>query len=304
MVSVRKILFSVFCGVLSLLIIVGILGLMQFRLTSEYNSIIEQGGKILFQFNMVREHITQSMLEENWDELESDLRGIDALNSDLTSLLDSNLLPNEYKLAIINQVDLPGLVLLVRKLKLAVINDKRRLSIQLHNHMRLMSDQLIRFDRVLAGEMKAGLVRFQNSAISVLVVIVACISLLLLFLYQKGFMPLIRLSTQLQSMQESGTLEVDAKACREVADLTEGINTALLHGRKVGSDAVHEEISPENMNSFSNHLNGIINYAQLLIDDDKLAASDAENITILEKILSSGEVLTSLIHEKQMKEEL
>lgn len=301
MISVRKLLFSVFCGILALLIFVGILGLMQFRLTDDYNRVIEQGGKILFRFNMVREHITQAMLEKNWQNLETGTKGIETLNSDLTNLLDNSLIPKEYKIAIINQVDLPGIVLLNRRL--LTEPDKKQLSFELHGQLRIMSDQLMRFDRVLAAEMKAQLVRFQNVAIGVLTVIVAAISMLLLFLYQKGFAPLISLSKQLRTQDDMTYLQPDPKACREVRELTDQVNTMLKASHAVRNDGEkNNELSPEKFNDFNNQLNGIINYAQLLIDEEQQGVTDAKNVTILEKILSSGEVMTSILQDKRIKE--
>ncbi len=297
MISVRKILFSVFCGVLTLLIMVGLIGLLQLRLTNDYNQIIEKGGTILFQFNMVREHITRSMLEENWEKLNTELDSIDTLHTKLTTLLDSSLIPNEYKLALINQVDLPGIVMLSRQLL-----DKpgeQAVVLKLQDHLRLMSDQLMRFDRVLINEMKTQQVRFQNIAIGVLTIITAGISLMLLFLYQKAFAPLIRLSRRLHGTGQPESLPVDPKACREIGKLTTQVNHLLQNGRATSSEEENPMFSPEKMNSFSNHLNGIINYTQLLIDEGQLGQSDKENKTILAKILSSGETMTSLLHEKK-----
>ncbi|WP_028583685.1 hypothetical protein [Desulfogranum mediterraneum] len=301
MISVRRIIFSVFCGIFMLLILVGMLGVMQFRLTDDYNRVIAQGGNILFQFNLVREQITRSMLEENWQALESSTRGIEALNSDLSTLLDSSLIPKEYKIALINQVDLPGIILLNRRLVGEA--DKEQWSFKLHDQLRLMSDQLIRFDRVLAAEMKTQLVRFQNLAIGVLTVIVAVISLLLLVLYQKGFAPLIKLSSQLHSQKKLQPLPPDPRACREIRELTQQLNRVILAGEQGQVVANGPGFSPDKINNFSNQLNGIINYTQLLIDEERQGAAAAEKVPILEKILSSGEIMTSILHEQQLKDE-
>ena len=62
MISLRKVLFSVFGAVAALLAIVVILGLLQYRFTREYDSIIYQGEKILFRFHSLREHLTRIMI--------------------------------------------------------------------------------------------------------------------------------------------------------------------------------------------------------------------------------------------------
>lgn len=302
MISVRKLILSVFCGIFALLIFVGILALMQYRMADEYNRVITQGGKILFQFNVVKEQISQSLLEKNWQELRNSTRGIEALNSDLDNLLHNNLIPKEYKIAIVNQVDLPGIVLLSGRLLSEP--DKQQFSIKLYDQLRLMSDQLMRFDRVLYGEMKAQLIRFQNLAIGVLTVIVATISLLLFFLYQKGFAPMLELSKKLLHHKARISLQPAPGACKEIQELTNQINKVLLNGYKENSMDGSGGFTPESMNIFSNQLNGIINYAQLLIDEKQQGVSGANNITILEKIISSGEIITSVLQEKHIKGEL
>ena len=65
MISLRKTLFTVFYAVAALLTLVVVLGLLQYRFTHEYDTIIYQGEKILFRFDTLREHLTRSMLSGN-----------------------------------------------------------------------------------------------------------------------------------------------------------------------------------------------------------------------------------------------
>ena len=112
MVSLRKILFTIFCTVAGLLTLVIVLGLLQYRFTHEYDTIIYQGEKILFRFDTLREHLTRSMLSGNVQNIQDATTKIDALNADLTRLLENPLVPGEYKLALINQVDIPRIAAL------------------------------------------------------------------------------------------------------------------------------------------------------------------------------------------------
>lgn len=299
MVSLRKILFSVFCAVGALLALVVVLGLLQYRFTHEYDTIIYQGEKILFRFDTLRELLTRSMLAGTTADVEDVAGKIDALNVDLNRLLENPLVPGEYKLALINQVDLPGMALLARKV--AQDPEDGKTVLQLHDQLRSLADNLLQFDRVLTSQMKTRLIRFQGLAIGALTLIIASVSLLVLFLYQKALMPLITLDQYLQQTNLRDPLPVDTKACREIAELTEKINELILEG--VYSASRSEDgrgrfsFSPQELNSLSNALNGIMNYTQLLIDENE-KDQDEELLGLLLKIRDSSEKMGSIVQNK------
>lgn len=299
MLSLRKILYTVFCAVGALLALVVVLGLLQYRFTHEYDTIIYQGEKILFRFDTLRELLTRSMLAGTSTDVEDVAGKIDALNIDLNRLLENPLVPGEYKLALINQVDLPGMALLARKVAQEPGDSKTVL--QLHDQLRSLADNLMQFDRVLTSQMKTRLIRFQGLAIGALTLIIASVSLLVLFLYQKALMPLITLDQYLQQTNLSDPLPVDAHACREIAELTEKINELILEGVYAASRSEDGRgrfsFSPQELNSLSNALNGIMNYTQLLIDESE-KDQDEELLKLLLKIRDASEKMGSIVQNK------
>jgi hypothetical protein len=299
MISLRKILFSVFCAVAALLTMVVLLGLLQYRFTHDYDTIIYQGEKILFRFDTLRELLTRSMLAGTTADVEDVAGKIDAMNVDLNRLLENPLIPGEYKLALINQVDLPGMALLARKV--AQDPEDSKTVLQLHDQLRSLADNLMQFHRVLTGQMKTRLIRFQGLAIGALTLIIASVSLLVLFLYQKALMPLISLGKSLQQTSLREPLPVDAKACREIAELTEKINELILEGAYAASRSEDGRgrfsFSPQELNSLSNSLNGIMNYTQLVIDECE-KNQEEELLEILLKIRDSSEKMGSLVQNK------
>ncbi|MHB8811202.1 MAG: hypothetical protein ACYC9M_14500 [Desulfobulbaceae bacterium] len=299
MLSLRKILYTVFCAVGALLALVVVLGLLQYRFTHEYDTIIYQGEKILFRFDTLRELLTRSMLAGTSTDVEDVAGKIDALNVDLNRLLENPLVPGEYKLALINQVDLPGMALLARKVAQEPGDSKTVL--QLHDQLRSLADNLMQFDRVLTSQMKTRLIRFQGLAIGALTLIIASVSLLVLFLYQKALMPLITLDQYLQQTNLSDPLPVDANACREIAELTEKINELILEGVYVASRSEDGRgrfsFSPQELNNLSNALNGIMNYTQLLLDESE-KNQDEELLKLLLKIRDASEKMGSIVQNK------
>jgi hypothetical protein len=299
MVSLRKTLFTVFYAVAALLTLVVVLGLLQYRFTHEYDTIIYQGEKILFRFDTLREHLTRSMLSGNMQNIKDATSKIDALNTDVTRLLENSLVPGEFKLALINQVDIPGIAVLANEV--AANPEDHDVKLQLHDQLRILADNLLQFDRVVTGQMKTRLVRFQGLAIGALTFIIASVSLLILFLYQKALVPLMTLAQQLQQPNLRDPLPVDQKSCREIADLTEHINSMIVEGAYAASrsDEGHGRfsLSPQELNKLSNHLTGIINYTQLLIDEGQ-QSGDEENLELLGKVRENGERMGDILQKK------
>ena len=299
MLSLRKILYSVFFAVAALLALVVILGLLQYRYTREYDTIIYQGEKLLFRFDTLRELLTRNMISGTVSDAEASASRVDALNSDFSRLLENTLVPGEYKLALINQVDLAGIALLARKV--SENPQDRKTALELHDQLRKLSENLMQFDRVLSGQMKSRLVRFQGLAIGALTFIIASVSLLVLFLYQKALIPLIALARYLENPDPESPLEVDPKSCKEIAELTSQVNLMIAEGAYV---AVHGEegkgfftLSPKELNNLSNYLTGIINYNQLLIDQSE-EYDDVESLELLNKVRETGERMSLILSNK------
>lgn len=299
MISLRKTLFTVFYAVAALLTLVVVLGLLQYRFTHEYDTIIYQGEKILFRFDTLREHLTRSMLSGNVQNIQDATAKIDALNTDVTRLLENSLVPGEYKLALINQVDIPGIAVLATEV--AENPDDPKIKVQLHDQLRILADNLAQFDRVVTGQMRTRLVRFQGLAIGALTFIIASVSLLILFLYQKALVPLLKLAQQLQQTNFRDPLPVDQKSCKEVAELTEQINQMIIEGAYAASRSDSGDgrfsLSPQELNKLSNHLAGIINYTQLLLDELE-QSGDEESLELLSKVRDNGEHMGDILQKK------
>jgi hypothetical protein len=301
MVSLRKTLFTVFffCILAALLTLVVVLGLLQYRFTHEYDTIIYQGEKILFRFDTLQEHLTRSMLSGNVQNIKDATARIDTLNTDLTRLLENSLVPSEYKLALINQVDIPRIAVLA--IEVTENPEDSKIALQLHDQLRVLADNLMQFDRVLTGQMRTRLIRFQGLAIGALTFIIASVSLLVLFLYQKALVPLISLAQHLQQPNLRDPIQVDSKSCREIAELTEHINLMIIEGAYAASRSDESSgrysLSPQELNKINNHLTGIINYTQLLIDEGQ-QDGDEESLEMLAKVRENGERMGSILQKK------
>ena len=75
-----------------------LLGSRQYRSHKEFEAVIQQNEKIIFQFATIREHITESLLENRPQELNNITSDIESLNINISQVLQKPIIPNEYRL--------------------------------------------------------------------------------------------------------------------------------------------------------------------------------------------------------------
>lgn len=287
-------------GVAVLLIFVIILSVRQYQLTERYNTIITQSENVIFQFSTIREQITTSLIEKDWEKIVSAADQLKNLNSTLARLQENSLIPGEYRLDMAKQVDLSGLV--ISSKEILSINDKIAHSRSLQNKMRILAEYLLQFDRIIVSQMRAKVVQFQTIMIGALGAVICLISFSLILLYKKTILPLLRLSEQTGDPEilVSG-FSYDSNACAEVAELTDSVNELIAMKRQANGNEEtirhHDEKLARIINESTNLSNGIINYAQLLADSYREVEAGEEETKILYSIITAAERIAQLNKE-------
>jgi hypothetical protein len=298
MYSLKKTGYLSFSSVACLLILVMLLGIRQYQLTGQYNKIIIQSEESIFQFAAIREQITASLIEKNWDKVVAASRDLKDLNSALMRLQENELIPAEYKLDMAKQVDLSGLAISSKNIIAA--EDKVTYSLNLQRQTRTLADYLQQFDRIIVSQMRAKLVHFQTIMIGALGSIICIISFSLILLYQKTLLPLVYLSEQ--AKEENILVDgfnYSTDSCAEIAELAEAVNILLKQRQPENSTnespKKYDEQLAAIINEGTNLSNGIINYAQLLSDSFQDTTINMEEKNILTKIISAGERIATIL---------
>lgn len=292
MYSLRKLVWAAYGVVGGLLALIILLGIRQYVLSDQYNSIIGQSEKAIFHFATIREAITESLIDQRWQRLESVIPEIEKLNSELVRLQESTLIPSEFKLALVDKIDLAGIIISLRK-SMHGESDTRQ-STMLQEQMRAIADHLLQYDRIIASQARGRILNFQMVIIGALGLIISLASFSLNKLYKNTVLPLLQVA---ELLRVEGKLSQEAafgpEVSSEIADVIDGVK-ALSATREVAGDRGGEEVSGFEqamlagvINETTNQLNGIINYAQLLADDDSPSRSSQER-ELLQKIIDSG----------------
>lgn len=300
MYSLKKASYLAFTGVAALLIFVVILYVRQYQLTARYSTIISQSEEVIFQFSTIREQITTSLIEKDWEKIVSVADQLKGLNSALARLQENTLIPGEYRLDMAKQVDLPGLAISLKKIPSS--NDKVAPSLRLQGEMRTLAEYLMQFDRIIVSQMRAKVVQFQTVMIGALGAVICLISFSLLLLYKKTVIPLLRLAMQTEDPDILiNGFSRDDDACMEIARFTDSINDLFSEiDAKAGAESnsrLHDEQLSTIINESTNLSNGIINYAQLLSDSYREVEIGPEETKIVQHIIDAAERIAQINKE-------
>jgi len=292
--------YLVFIGVALLLGLVITLSIRQYQLSERYNTIISQSEKMVFQLLTIREQITSSLIKQDWESISTTANQLKNLNSDIARLQENPLIPGEFRLGMARQVDISGTAIAAKELLTS--SDKVAQSLIFQDKMRILTEYLLQFDRIIGSEMRAKVVEFQTVMIGALGVIICLISFSLILLYKKALLPLLYLKTQ---SSDPDTLlrgfQYEKNTCNEISGFVESVNDLIEEmAKKPESQQDVKELKDkiETIINESNNLsNGIINYAQLLKDTYREAEIGSEEIKILQSIIDGAEKIALLNKE-------
>jgi len=203
------------------------LGIRQYQLYRNHVEVSRQTEKLIFQFAIIREHVTENLLEGQYGGLSSVGAELEELNLNLASVINNRSIDDHYKLTLANAIDLPGLVLLVRKISVGPV--KPEYLRQLNTEIRTLGERLMLFDRVLVEHGKRELVSFQNVVIGALAMVVSLIIGMLLFFQRRLIAPLLDLVQQVKEVA-SGSREGLSIAGRsgEISELAYSFHDLLM----------------------------------------------------------------------------
>lgn len=203
-----------------------LLAFHQFQLYGKHEQIISQAEKLTFQYAVIREAIIEDIVQGRPGELAAIAPAVEDLQQGIVKLLDSPLIPAEYKFSFMQQIDLPGLVLLLRRS--GAEEQDRSLPRLINENARIIGERFMLLERLVLGYAKQKLVDFQAVVIGILALIVFLISTLLLITYRFLIMPVAGLGAQVDSVIQGHQNRIAAPGgWSEVARLADRINRLL-----------------------------------------------------------------------------
>jgi signal transduction histidine kinase len=226
----RSTIYAIYLTVFIALIIMLSQGVRQYQLYHEHEAIISRTESLIFQFSIIREHVSESLLDGQRLKLSGISAEMEKLNGNLTAILGEKSIGDEYKLTFLNSIDLPGTILLLRKIEAggSEIENIRNLN----DSMRTLGERLILFDRVLVNNAKQKLIGFQNIIIGSATFIVFILVTVLTLFHRQLIIPLLQLvnNSTRAAAAPPDSLELTSSS-RELTELA-GSFTDILQQRR------------------------------------------------------------------------
>jgi hypothetical protein len=302
--SLRRLCRITFLATALLLAMLVLTGFQQNSLINSYNTIVEESEKTIFLYATIREQSTEGLLSRDSSLLLASAKEFEKLNGIYTSMLDNHLIPSQYKLTFLKDLDLELVVVSLKNL--AAKPDNEELKLKILNQLRQINNQFLQFDRIVIGEMKTRVMRHQKNALILMGFVVALTCFSLIILYQKSVTPLLQLADQAAQAQADGefiTLTAGKNSSVEISELISSFNQ-LLNSREKNipstlPDKGREAAFSAMVNEVVNGLNGIINYSQLLTDYCEAEQIGDEQKEVLSKIIKTAEKSAAILQKGQ-----
>lgn len=205
------------------------LGARQYQLNGRHALVTQQTEKIIFQFAIIREHVTEALLEGRYARLSGVADELEELNGNLTAVLSERMIGDQYRISFLNSIDLPGIILLVRKIESGPVEQENLR--QLNREIRTLGERLMLFDRVLVNDAKRRLISFQNIVIGALALIVTAIIVILILFHKKLLAPLFDLIHQVKEVAAGRRKQLSiGSTIGELSELAYSFHDILVAG--------------------------------------------------------------------------
>lgn len=300
--SLRNLCAFTFLGTALLLGALVLTGFRQNLLMSNYSTIVKEIESTIFLYSTIREQATEGLLSRNPTQLLSAAKEFEQLHGRYTSMLDNHLIPSQYKLSFLQELDLEQVVINLRTLAENPANDNSTLKII--SQLRQINKQFLQFDRIVVNELRNRVMQYQKWGLVLMGLIIFLTCSTLIILYKKAVKPLIDLAAQVEETLPKGKplqLQKEKNYSVEIKSLITSCNQFLQHPQGTHSDSLtysrREAEFSAIVNEVTNRLNGIINYSQLLADYCESEEAADEQKQILYKIIENGEKSAEILQK-------
>jgi signal transduction histidine kinase len=300
-ISLKRI-FSLFTiGTTCMLLIVIIFSSKQYFLYQHCEKLVNSSQQLLFQFTGIKEHINVSLLNKkqlNSQELIKEIQGLDVK---LRSILEDILIPEEFKLSFISQLELVNITVTLRSVQNSGdIPSKTELA-SLSTQLSTIHSKINSFYQLISRYTQKQLLRLQQALVGLFAIVIALISIMLLvinkyitspiihyckkqFPDKKDNISLFSLHKTIENLASERTEKVFSSSETDTGELSRLYRYSSI-GHLLGGLS-HE---------LTNISNGAINYTQALLDISTDLQLDHDSKQLLHKLFEEERKISYLL---------
>ncbi len=302
-----KNIFSLFTvTTIGLLFIVIFFASKQFFLYRHCEKLVDSSQHLLFQFTGIKEHINETLLSNKKLNSSALINEIQGLDIQLKNILEDILIPEEFKLSFISQLDLVNITVSLRGIQnSAEAPSSEQLGV-LSTQLRNINSKLNSFHQLISRYTQTQLLGLHQALVGILSIIIALVSIMLLVINRYITSPIIHYCRNLFP-KETDTISLftlhktieslaNQSPVRQTTDITKNTKGLSRLYRYSSIGRLLEGLSHE----LTNLSNGAINYTQAIMDLSDDLHLDDDSKLLLQKLFTEekkmSQLLTRMIH--------
>ncbi|MBU0943606.1 MAG: hypothetical protein KJ804_16765 [Proteobacteria bacterium] len=310
-ITLKSVFYVFTSSTVCLLFIVIFLASKQYFLYHHCEQIVNSSQNLLFQFTGMKEHINDTLLSQKTLNSATLIKEINGLDKELAKVLGDILIPEEFKLAFITQVDLVNITVSLRNLQNTPEAPTTAQLAALSTQLRSISAKLTGFHQLITRYTQTQLLGLHRALVGMLALVVATVSIMLLVLTRYITTPIIHYCRSLFPTKSSGEISLFTlnSAIESLASQQSQKNdqtAATLDGQWPVQELarLYRYSSIGHLlgglsHELTNLSNGVINYTQALIDLIGELQLDSDSKNLLQKLFSEekkmSQILTQMI---------
>jgi signal transduction histidine kinase len=300
-ISLKRI-FSLFTvtTIVLLLIVIFFAG-KQYFLYRHCEMLVDSSQHLLFQFTGIKEHINETLLNKrplNTPDLIKEIQGLDTR---LQDILEDILIPEEFKLNFISQVDLVNITVALRNIQNSPEATNSEQIGMLSSQLRSINSKLNGFHQLISRYTQTQLLGLHKALVGMLSIVIALVSIMLLIINQYITSPILHYCRTLfpkekefislfslhETIETLATQPISDKSKTDTGDSRE--LTRLYRYSSIGhllGGLSHE---------LTNLSNGAINYTQAILDLSEDINLDHDSKELLQKLFIEEKKISQLL---------
>lgn len=300
-ISLKRIFSFFTIATIGLLFIVIFFATKQYFLFQHCEKLVDSSQHLLFQFTGIKEHINETLLSDqrlNTPEINKEIQGLD---SQLQHILDDILIPEEFKLNFVSQLDLVNMTVALRNLQNNSEEKNTSLLVSISSQLRKIESKLNSFHQLISRYTQTQLISLHKAYVGLLSVVIALVSLMLLIINRYITSPIIHYCK---------TISPDDNAPITLFSLHKTIETLATRSVTEGSSEKKndkQELTRLYRYSSIGHLlrglsheltnlsNGAINYTQAILDLSDDFNLDEDSKQLVQKLFIEEKRMSQLL---------
>ncbi len=192
---------------------------------SHYKNLLEQNNALIYKFTTLKENITDKILKYEKFRTNNYIEELNQINKEISIILDDILIPNEYKLNIINQTDLREFIYNLNIIDNIDLDNEKKY--QLFEKLRLFNDKLYDFNNLIINYSQAEYQTNIKIILSSLTLIIVIIIITIFYINYNFLIPFINLLKNINDISTGNLKKISIFKNQEINLIGNSINILL-----------------------------------------------------------------------------